>query len=357
MKKILVIICTGFVPWGGLTTVAMNYYRAMNKDGLKIDFASNNSAPNVLLNELHTNGSEYYQLPERKKIIRYLLVLHRILKNYDVVHIHGNSATMFLELLPSVARKIPKRIVHCHNSRPTAKKLSKILRPAFLKMYTDAIAVSSVAGDWLFGQNNYLVLNNAIQVEEFSFNQDVRKEMRERIGIDDNVKVYGHVGKINSQKNHSFLIDIFFEIKRRNPTAVLLLVGDGDLREEVEAKVNELKIDSSVIFLGMSDEVKKWLNAMDCFIFPSHFEGFPLSLTEAQANGLICFAASTISDSARILKSTKFFDLNMEAEKWAFKICGQQLKRLPFNEVLESFRLARLDIKLESNILRTIYTE
>lgn len=355
MKRVMIIICTGFVPWGGLTTVAMNYYRAMDRTGLQIDFASNNVPPQVLIDELEANGSKYYKLPKRNKIFRYTAELYKILKGYDVVHIHGNSATMTLELFPAVLRGIPMRIAHCHNSHSNAEKLNMFLKPLFLKLYTQAIAVSETAGNWLYGKEKYLVLNNAISIKKYKFNQAVRNEMRIILDVDDNVIVYGHVGKINLQKNHSFLIDIFYELKKRNPNSVLLLVGDGELRAEIETKVKSMRIERSVFFAGMSQETEKWLQAMDCFIFPSHYEGFPLAFAEAQANGLVCFGSSAISATSQILSSTRLVDLSLGAEGWANEICATRLDRTPADKVLHSFKKKHLDIVYEANTLRDLY--
>lgn len=166
--KILVVITTAFTSTGGLTTVMMNYYRAMNKEGLKIDFASTNVPSQSLLDEIHVEGSEYYQLPPRKKIVSYFYRLRRLCKNYDLLHVHGNSSTSVLELMAANWAGVKRRIVHNHTSRSQHPWINLLLHPFFLMSYTKAIACSDAAGEWLFGNKQYQILRNAIKVSCFS---------------------------------------------------------------------------------------------------------------------------------------------------------------------------------------------
>lgn len=177
-----------------------------------------------------------------------MVELNKILKGYDVAHIHGNSATMTLELFPAVLRRESMRIVHCHTTLPSAKRLNHILKPIFRKMYTQAVAVSYEAGECLFGKGNFTVLNNAISVEKYMFREDIRQQARAELGLSGDTVVFGHVGKINLPKSHVFLVEIFYELKKRISNSVLLLVGDGELRREAEQKAEELKVYESVIF-------------------------------------------------------------------------------------------------------------
>lgn len=354
--KILIVICTGFVPWGGLTTVAMNYYRAMDKQGMIIDFASNNQATEVLLDELNKNGSRYIQLPKRENCLKYIQKLYKVLKDgYDIIHIHGNSATMSLELFPALLCGTPKRIVHCHTTKPTAKYLSYFLCPIFKKMYTYAIAVSYEAGEWLYGKDNFCILNNAINIRKYFFNFAKRKQVRNNIGINEETFVVGHVGKINIQKNHKFIIEIFEEIVKRKENSLLLLVGDGPLRKATEEKVEEKGLQEKVIFVGMSEEPELWLNAMDCFLFPSKFEGFGLALAEAQANGLTCFAADSVPKCVDVAQAIHFISLNTKPAEWAEKIINEKHSRMDIEHIVEMFDRAGLNIESEANKLKKLY--
>ena len=220
-KKILVIITTDFVPFGGLTTVMMNYYRKINKDFFQIDFASTNSdIDKNLISELENNASRYYCLGNRKKRpISYAVRLNRLLRNnsYDIVHINSNSATAFIELYIASKSGIAKRIVHNHTSKCNHIWVHKLLFPFFKNAYTDAIACSKKAGEWIFLNDNYTILNNGIDTEKYRYNSNRRSEIRALYKIEEDCVLIGHLGKIYEPKNHVFLIDIFYQYHILNP--------------------------------------------------------------------------------------------------------------------------------------------
>ena len=215
MRKILIVITTGFVPYGGLTTVMMNYYRAMDKTSLQIDFASTNEPPKELLDELKANGSHYFNLGNRKKRLpRYLKNLKDVLKNnhYDIIHVNGNSTTMTIELLAAYTAGIKRRIAHVHNTTCDHMALNKLLTPIFKHCYTDACACSQKAGEWMFSNGKYEVLNNAIDLKRYCFDSNQCEKVREQYNILATDKVIGHVGKMVRQKNYEFILDVFEEM-------------------------------------------------------------------------------------------------------------------------------------------------
>ena len=156
MKKILVVITTAFVRTGGLTSVMMNYWRVMDKKGLSFDFASTNQVDSLLYEEISKEGCHYYKLPPRKQTLNYFIALRKLCKGYDVVHVHANSATSAIELMAAKMAGVPKRIHHNHNSNTKHPYLNKFLHPLFVNCYTDAVACSNEAGEWLFGKDNYI---------------------------------------------------------------------------------------------------------------------------------------------------------------------------------------------------------
>lgn len=314
MRRILVVITTSFVPYGGLTTVMMNYYRAMNKDGLHVDFASTNVLDDkVLLCELKEHHSNYYCLGDRKRhILQYMLNLGKILKKnkYDIIHVNANSATAVFELFVAKICSVKRRIVHIHTSRCNHVTLHKILYPLFSVMYTDAISCSQKAGDWIFKDGNYTILNNGIDSERFRFNELSRKRIRVQYNISDDCVLIGHVGKIYQPKNHKFMIEIFKSIHELDANTRFLLVGDGEMRNEIEALVNTYGLTEYVIFAGMQTCIEEYLSAMDLFIFPSIWEGMPLSVIEAQASGLTCFISDTIDNTVCITDTIKMLSIS-----------------------------------------------
>ncbi len=359
MKRILIIITTAFVPYGGLTTVMMNYYRAMEKRGLKIDVASTNEPPKKLLAELHKNGSDYFNLGSRKKHpIRYGRNLARLLgtHSYDAVHVNGNSATMAFELKIAKKKKVPVRIAHGHASRGEHPLLHRWLSGVFERSYTLALAASDQAGIWLFGGNPYIVLNNAICVKKYQYDRDIRESCRRELGLSDRF-VAGNVGKLNWSKNHVFLMQIFCELKKRETKAHLLLVGDGQLREEIESLCRQYGMEGEVTFLGMRDDVPELLQAMDVFVFPSLSEGLGMALVEAQAAGLCCFASENVPKETKLSSQIEYISLEEQAHRWAEKILQADCRRRTEHsqQACAAIRAGGYDIETAAGKLREIY--
>lgn len=356
MKKILIVITTGYASYGGLTTVMMNYYRAMDKSGLHIDFASTNESPRELLDELYSNGSEYFCLGERNKNpFKYRQNLKKVLEKnkYDVIHVNGNSATMTLEL--TVAKKcgVPVRIAHGHNTRTSHPIINKMLGHIFRKTYTYPIAVSKLAGDWLYNGDKYIILNNAIDLKKYKFNKEIRDKVRQELKLD-NKFVVGNVGKLNEQKNHMFLLRVFAELKKMRDNVCLLLVGGGHLETVLHNECKSLNIDSDVIFTGMVDNAANYFQAMDVFVFPSKWEGLPVAMIEAQANGLGIIASDTITKEVKLTDNTVYKSLKDTAELWAEQILKiEKEKSLRFDA--DKANLRKFDIDYEAEKLRKIY--
>ena len=164
------------------------------------------------------------------------------------------------------------------------------------------------------------VVNNAIDVDKFKYDEKIRKEKRKELNIKDNQLVIGHIGRFVQQKNHEFLIDIFNEIYKQDKNAILLLIGEGPLKEEIQNKVNELGLDKNVKFLGQRSDANELYQAMDAFVLPSLYEGLPVVGVEAQAAGLPCFFSTDMTKETEILDSTKFISLTHKSKYWADKI-------------------------------------
>ena len=357
LKKILIVITTAFVPYGGLATVMMNYYRAMDKTSLQIDFASTNDPPKILLDELKANGSGYFNLGNRKKHLpKYLKKLKKVLKNgyYDVIHVNGNSATMAFDL--KVAKKcgIPVRIAHGHNSKTSHSIVHGFLKPLFNKMYTHAISVSKLAGDWLYGGNKYIILNNAIDLGKYKFNKEIRDKVRRDLKID-NKFVVGNVGKLNEQKNHTFLLKVFAELKKMRDDVGLLLVGGGHLETDLRNECKNLNIETDVIFTGMVDDAADYFQAMDVLVFPSLWEGLPLSLIEAQTAGLPCLVSSKITKDVICTEHIQYKSLRCGPFSWAEDVVRMATMNIIRHDATKEVGKHGFDIQEEAKKLRKIY--
>lgn len=357
MKKILVVITTGFVPYGGLTSVMMNYWRAMDKSNVHFDFASTNDPPKPLLEEIERNGCQYFKLPPRRQLFSYYNSLKRLSQGYDVVHVHGNSSTSILELAPCKSAGVPMRIVHNHNSISNYPVLNRILHPFFTRSYTHAIACSQLAGDWLFGKGNFMVLRNAIDVDKFANAYSERERCRKEFNIQDDHFVVGHVGKFNEQKNYPKIISVFSEICKLRPNSKLLLIGEGSLFEWAKDEVKRLSIEKNVLFVGRRTDIPYLMSGMDAFLFPSLWEGLPLSALEAQASGLPVFLSDAISEEVVISENVTVCKLSDDSSVWASTILNSNntLRTNQIESNRSALTQAGYNIRTEASNLQEIY--
>lgn len=326
VQKVLIIITTAFVPFGGLTSVMMNYYREIDKSKFQIDFASTNyDIDKSLLCELERYGSKYYCLGNRKRnLLGYIKSLRKLFEHgdYNIVHVNANSATAAIELLIAKKYGIKKRIAHNHTSICSHPIAHKILYRFFKESYTEAIACSKKAGEWIFKDSYYTILNNGICSELYQYDEKNRVDIRNKYNISGDTLVVGHVGKIYKPKNHHFLLEVFSELMKIDSNAKLLLVGDGEMRNEIESDVISRGIQKNVVFAGMQREVYKYLSAMDIFVFPSIWEGMPLSLIEAQASGLQCICSDSIDSESDVTGKVKRLGLSEPSQTWASVIAS-----------------------------------
>lgn len=217
---------------------------------------------------------------------------------------------------------------------------------------------SELAGRWLFGKKTYnagkvVLLNNAIELEKFSYNEKIRNKKRKELKIKKNQIVIGHIGRFVTQKNHTFLIDIFNEIYKENNNTVLLLVGQGPLVEEIKEKVNQLRLTDHVQFLGQRNDANELYQAFDIFILPSLYEGLPVVGVEAQSAGLLCIFSSDMTKETKVLRSTRFISLS-SPEEWS-NIILETYKNHQRKDTKKEITRNGFDIEKEAKKLERIY--
>lgn len=310
--KVLIINTVRF-RLNGMTSVIMNYYRNIEKSDMQIDFVVPNVISDEYRAELEGNGSRIYQIPRKKNPLKYMQRLRALIRKnkYDIVHVHGNSAMMYFDIRPAYKENVPVRIVHSHNTTCSHMRMHKILKKPFSKMYTHGFACGVDAGKWLYGNGEFEVLRNGIDLKNYAYNEALRKEFREKIGAGDRF-VLGHVGNFIEQKNHSFMLDFYADLLKKDSNYLLLLISDGALLDAMKEKAKALGIEKSVLFLGKTTEVASYLQAMDAFILPSLHEGLPVVIVEALAVGLPCVVADTVSREADLAENVKFIPIDNE---------------------------------------------
>ncbi len=362
MKIKILIISTVEFRLNGITSVILNYYRFMEKEKFQIDFILLNQIDKKLANELLSKGSNVFYISRNSNPIKYISRLNKIMKknNYDIVHIHGNSSTMAMELIPAFITRIPVRIVHSHNTTTQHPFIHKILYPLFSFLYTDAFACGEEAGKWLFLNKPFIVLNNGINLKTYKFDYKVRKKIRGTLKYTENEIVLGHVGHFSKQKNHEFLLDFFSELLMMNKRYRLLLIGEGELEEKMKQKAKELLIDNQIIFLGKTNNVNDYLQAMDLFVLPSLYEGLPVVLIEAQANGLYCMVSDKVSKESDMTGHLNFISIN-NTKEWVdkanmiFEEIGIDKRDEMSENSQTSIKNKGYDINVNANCLKDIY--
>lgn len=358
MKKILVIITTAFVKTGGLTSVMLNYWRAIDKTGISFDFASSNKIDRQLSEEIKKEGSQYYKLPPRENTLRYFIALKKLCKPYDIVHIHANSATSIIELIAAKITKVPKRIHHNHSSKTHHKFLNKLLIPLLKCSLTDAIACSEEAGTWLFGKDHYIILPNAINIEKYIYNSINRRIIRSEFGIKEDEFVVGHIGKFMDAKNHEFLINVFAKYHSKYPKSKLFLIGDGSWRPKIENWVKLSGCPDSIIIAGLRSDIHDIIQAFDIFVFPSLYEGLPLSVLEAQSSGLPCIISSNVTTAVNICNGVVMKNLSDGVDSWVKEIENVDFSISRENRCKQNYKLitdAHFNIKNEAYRLLELY--
>jgi len=357
MKKVLIIL-TVTVKYG-IGQVVKDYTSVLYKN-IHFDFLLCNGGHEEYLDYISKIGGEVVTLPVSRlhQPFKYMKHLTYLLKEkkYDVVHVHGNSGTMFFDIHAAKCAKVRVRIAHCHSSNSNYKVVHYLLKPLLNREITDALACSREAGGWLF-THEYNVLNNAIDTKRFAFSNVQRNKLRKRYGIK-NEFVMLNVGRLCEEKNQKFLFKVLSELLIQDPCFRLVLVGDGELAESLREQANELKINDKVVFAGRQKEVEYYYSMADCFLFPSIFEGLGIVLIEGQASGLKCVASNAIPKEANVAGLVEYIGLN--AEEWVEKIISikKEIKcdRIEVSkDAIEKIRKKEYDIEISSLYLNSIY--
>ena len=344
----------------------MNYYRHIDRTKVQFDFVVDGFERTSLDDEVESMGGKVYHVtPYQKNVFKYMCDIAHIIRenHYTIVHSNMNTISAF-SLFVAWINRVPVRILHNHSTAVPNEGIrtvmKNILRP-FAKLFANSyFACSKVSGEWMYGHRmmesgKVTIINNAVDLDKFSYREDVRETLRKDLNIPLGTFVMGHIGRFAFQKNHAFLLDIFAEVHKRNPKALLLLVGDGELRPQIEGKIVQLGIENNVLVLGLRQDTPRLYNVMDVFVMPSWYEGLPVVAVEAQANGLPCLLSNRISKETKLIDAVSFGGLEDGAQKWAERIAGLTPGRM--NRVKEKLGEQGFNIAKEAGRLEKYYFE
>lgn len=346
MKKIL-IICTAGAGTGGITTHIYNYISKL-AHVVQIDIIQTIYYDESVKKRFEEVGCNVIKFPHRKKeLCKYIKSLDNLLMNnyYDVVHVHGNSATMSVELLIAKIHGVKIRIAHCHTSKTEHPLIHAILNPFFKKTFTNAIACSEAAGNWIFGKGNYLIIKNAINANEFSFNNSIRQSYRKELNVDEKTLLAVQIGSLIPLKNCEFSIDI---MRKTNQRIKLCFIGDGPEKEKLKSKIVHESLQDKIVFCGIRNDVKSILQAADILFMPSLYEGLPLTLIESQAAGVVCFVSENITNEAMI-DSNLWIKNELNIDKWLIALTNF---KKPLNRTNSYKKVIDCDFDVDSNLIK-----
>ncbi|NSL52733.1 glycosyltransferase family 1 protein [Calidifontibacillus erzurumensis] len=349
---------------GGAETMIMNLYRNIDRSNIQFDFIVHTEDHCAYDDEIHELGGRIFRIPsyKGKNHLLYKKKWYHFFKNhpeYKIIHGHVVSTG-------SIYLKIAKKfglvtIAHSHSTSSGSgfpSVVKNVLQFPLRYIADYLFACSYAAGEWLFGkraceQDNFYLMKNAIEAKQFIFNENIRQIKRKEFQIEDKF-VIGHVGRFNTPKNHSFLIDVFKEVCELNQNAVLMLVGNGDLHPVIEKKVNKLGLTDRVIFTGVRSDIPELLQAMDVFLFPSLYEGLPVTLVEAQATGLRCIISDRITNEVIVTDLVEQLSLDLSAKHWSKEVL-KYMNSYERKSTFEEIKVSGYDISDTAKWLELFY--
>lgn len=319
-----------FVPgfrMGGIESLLMSLYRDLDKTEMQFDFMVDTVDDLPEFKEIVAAGGRVFQMGRYlDNPIKYQIQVEKIFGKYssEYIALHSHTVIRALPILLSASRHgIAKRIIHSHTDSLQNFRY-KLITPSIAKittlLATEYWACSNNAGKLFFKNKHFEILNNAISTSKFEFSKNQRGKTRALLGFKDSDLVIGHTGRFTYQKNHEYLVRVFSQALKLEKNAKLLFVGDGPLMEDIKKLSSELGVINSIKFVGSQPNIPDYLSAMDVFFMPSHYEGLPLSLIEAQANGLKCLISDVITEEVHLTPSIETFSFNSEDIEVASKL-------------------------------------
>lgn len=368
-KRVLHVL--GTTNLGGAESRVMELYRSIDREKIQFDFLIHTEKEGHYTKEILALGGRIYSVPrfkvynitEYKKALRSFFSEHK-----EFVAVHGHMTSTASIYLPIARRAgIPVTIAHARSAgvdKGIKGVITKILRKPIADRVDYCFTCSTEAALAVFGQNNVkrgrvITIPNAIDVDRFAFNDNVRNTVRKELGIDNDKFVIGHVGRFGFMKNHKYLIEIFNEVYSKNNNALLVLIGKGELQDEIKSQSEALGLRDKVMFLGTHSDVERYYQAFDYFVFPSIFEGLPGSVAEAQASGLKCLVSDKVTGEVGLTPLVKYRSIEEPAVEWAkviledINLTDDRIK--DSKQAQEMIRSKGFDVRQQASLMTDFY--
>lgn len=340
------ILFINTVPLGknGISTFIINSALFLNKySNFKVTIAVFNRVDVNLTKVLKKEKISINKLPSRKKrTINYFVDLVRLIKKdkFDIVYVHGNSTSMFIELFAAFLGGCKVRATHSHNTKTEHPLINKLLRPLFEILITDRIACSKEAGRWLYNNKKFITINNGIIIKNYTPNVNARNRIRKLFNLNEDNIVLGNIGGLNYQKNQEFLIEL---VKHLDSRYKLILIGNGPNYDKLKKIIKNEKLEDRVFLIGEVNNTNDYLSAFDVFVMPSRYEGLPFALIEAQASGLVCLVSDSITNDSNLTNNVYYASIK-NIDFW--------IKFIQGNSELFKFRNRVNNISEEQTMIR-----
>ena len=349
----------------GMQSMIMNYYRHIDRNLFQFDFLCHYEKGDYE-EEIIALGGRIFRIanPDLLHPWRYsrdLKKFYRSHPEFTIVHSHLDKRSGII-LREAQVCGVPIRIAHSHSTKNPPgilKNLYKTYASIFLERVSNRkVACCRESGIWLFGSacvehDQVRLIPNAIDTERFAFNTETRKLMRNRLGIPDETLVMVHVGSFTYPKNHQFIIEMAESLIKKGEKILFILIGEGPLRNDIVSSISEKKLSSLFLCTGIREDIADILQASDLFVMPSHYEGFPLTMVEAQASGLPCLVSDRITRKADLTGLVEYLSIDQGVELWVDRI-GTSLQRTRRSES-ERIREAGFSITHAAGMLEELY--
>lgn len=365
MKKTRILMVIGSTNMGGAQIFILNLLKNMDLERYQIDFAINfKEVEGGIGQELRNMGCNIYTLPyfkvynysTFKKCWKEFLTDHK----YDIVHGHSsNSASVYLKVAKEMGCVT---IAHSHSAGFRGNLIHRLMKRYFASQIRKVadywFACSSIAAEHLYGKgykdyNHYYDIPNGINAEKYRYDASISNRIRKSIGVNDGDFLCGHVGSFTSPKNHPFLLDIFKEVLKKKSNAKLICCGGGKLLPQIKERAQKLGIIDNIIFPGIVKNCNEYMMAMDVLIFPSLFEGFPMTIIEAEATGLPIVMSDVITTEVDITNCVQRLSLNDHPELWADNIINLKSgERSTYNCIVKD---SKYNMKTGAKFIMSLY--
>ncbi|OBS61826.1 hypothetical protein AX758_12325 [Enterococcus mundtii] len=346
---------------GGAETFIMNNYRKIDRSLFQFDFVVHSNSEGSFDKEIKSLGGNIYTFPKFNGMnyINYKICWEKFLKKhpeYQIIHGHMNSTSnIYMKIGKDLGRNV---ISHAHSTSNGSGIIGKIkdyTSKGAMKYSDLKLACSIEAGRWLYKDDeNFIFLENGIDVEKFAYNKIVRDKYRGMLGVAESTIVLSHVGNFYPVKNHEFLIDTLEKILIKKKDVVLCLFGKGETESKIKSIVKQKNMENHVMFMGAQDNISEWLNAMDLFLMPSLYEGLSVALVEAQTNGLPCIISDNIGKMNQVTDLVSF--KKNDSESWCESILTQKCNenRIKYSDIVSK---SGFGIENVQNKLTNLYLE